>query len=75
MTVFTSFFQGGLDEAEKIEPAPIEYTDLNQGNLSYLLFKKCIANLFFFYNIGPYSLFDNSSSVTLLEMDKPSKDC
>ena len=38
MTVFSSFFQGGLDEAEKIEPAPIEYTDLNQGNLSSLLY-------------------------------------
>ena len=57
MTVFTSFFQGGLDEAEKIEPAPIEYTDLNQGNLSHLLFQKCTANLFLFYNIGPYSFF------------------
>ena len=55
MTVFTSFFQGGLDEAEKIEPAPIEYTDLNQGNLPHLLFQKFTANLFFFYNIGPYS--------------------
>ena len=55
MLVFTSFFQGGLDEAEKIEPAPIEYTDLDQSNLSYLLFQKCIANLFFFYKIGPYS--------------------
>ena len=48
MTVFTSFFKGGLDEAEKMEPAPIEYTDLNQGNLSHLLFQKRIANLFFF---------------------------
>ena len=55
--MFTSFFQGGLDEAEKIEPAPIEYTDLNQGNLSHLLFQKCTANLFPFYNIGPYSFF------------------
>ena len=38
MTVFTFLFQGVLDEAEKIEPAPIENTDLNQGNLSYLLY-------------------------------------
>ena len=76
MTVFTSFFQGGLDEAEKIEPAPIEYTDLNQGNLSHLLFQKCTANLFSFTTLVPILfLFDNSSSVTLLEMDKPSKDC
>ena len=37
MTVFTFLFQGVLDEAEKIELAPIENTDLNQGNLSYLL--------------------------------------
>ena len=38
MTVFTILFQGGLDEAERIEPAPIEYYDPNQGNLSYHLY-------------------------------------
>ena len=38
MTVFTSLFQGGLDEAESIELAPIGYADPNQGNLSYLLY-------------------------------------
>ena len=38
MTVFTFLFQGGLDEAERIEPAPIGYADPNQGNLSYLIY-------------------------------------
>ena len=39
MTVFTFLFQGGLDEAERIEPEPIAYADPNQGNFSYLLYK------------------------------------
>ena len=36
ITVFTFLFQGVLDEAERIEPAPIGYADPNQGNFSYL---------------------------------------
>ena len=39
MKVFTFLFQGGLDEAERIEPEPIAYADPNQGNFSYLLYK------------------------------------
>ena len=38
MTVFTFLFQGGLDEAERIESAPIGYGDPNQGSFSYLLY-------------------------------------
>ena len=63
-------FQGGLDEAERIEPAPTGYADSNQGNLSYL-YEKSIA----YQLVAILCLFDNSSSVTVLEMDKPSKDC
>ena len=72
--MFTFLFQGVLDEAEKIELAPIENTDLNQGNLPYLLHQKCIANLFFFRKlVAILCLFDNSFSVTVVEIHKPSK--
>ena len=38
MTVFTFLFQGGLDEAERIEPAPIGYADPNEKIGRYSLF-------------------------------------